>query len=90
MQETLVWSFGQEDPLEKEMAYNYSVVFAWKIPRTEKPVGLYPVVLKRVSGKLATKQLDKSRFYLVSLVLFFLVPWKLSLYKYKFKKIYLK
>ena len=80
-QETQVQSFGQKDPLEKEMAYNYSV-FAWKIPWTEKPVGLYPMVLKRVSGKLATKQLGKSCFYLVSLVLFFLVPWKLSLYKY--------
>ena len=67
MQETLVRSFGQEDPLEKEMAYNYSVVFAWKIPRTEKPVGLYPLMLKRVSGNLAAKQLGKSSFYLVSL-----------------------
>ena len=39
MQETLVRSFGQEDPLEKERAYNSSV-FVWEIPWTEKPVGL--------------------------------------------------
>ena len=66
MQETLVRSFGQEDPLEKEMAF-HSSVFAWEIPGTEKPVGLYPLMLKRVSGNLAAKQLGKSSFYLVSL-----------------------
>ena len=31
MQETLVWSLGGEDPLEKDMA-NHSSIFAWKIP----------------------------------------------------------
>ena len=31
MQETVVQSLGQEDPLEKEMAI-YSIIFAWKIP----------------------------------------------------------
>ena len=30
-QETLVWSLGQEDPLEEEMATHFSI-FAWKIP----------------------------------------------------------
>ena len=34
--ETWVWSLGQEDPLEKEMAFHSSTL-AWKIPRTEKP-----------------------------------------------------
>ena len=33
MQETLVQSLGQEDPLEKEMAA-YSNILAWEIPRT--------------------------------------------------------
>ena len=35
MQETWVWSLGQEDPLEKEMA-THSSILAWKIPWTEK------------------------------------------------------
>ena len=36
MQEMRVWSLGQEDPLENEMA-TYSSILAWRIPRTEKP-----------------------------------------------------
>jgi len=35
MQKTRVWSLGQEDPLEKEMANHYSIL-AWTIPRTER------------------------------------------------------
>ena len=35
MQETQVWSLGQEDPLEKEMA-THSSILAWGIPWTEK------------------------------------------------------
>ena len=36
MQETRVWSLGQQDPLEKEMA-THSSILAWKIPRREEP-----------------------------------------------------
>ena len=36
MQETQVWSLGQEDPPEKEMAIHSSIL-AWIIPWTEKP-----------------------------------------------------
>ena len=36
VQKTQVWSMGQEDPLEKEMA-TYSSILAWSIPRTEEP-----------------------------------------------------
>ena len=36
MQETLIRSLGQEDPLEKGMA-TYSSVLAWEIPWTEGP-----------------------------------------------------
>ena len=39
LQETPVWSLGQEDPLEKEMAI-HSNILAWKIPWTEEPGGL--------------------------------------------------
>ena len=37
MQETWVWSLGQEYPLEEEMATTHSSIFAWKIPQTEEP-----------------------------------------------------
>ena len=36
MQETWVWSLGQEDPLEKGML-THSSIFAWRIPWTEEP-----------------------------------------------------
>ena len=36
MQETLVRSLGQEDPLEEGMA-THSSVLAWRIPWTEEP-----------------------------------------------------
>ena len=38
MQETQVQSLGQEDPLEKGMATQSSIL-AWKIPWTEEPMG---------------------------------------------------
>ena len=34
VQETLIQSLGQEDPLEKEMA-THSSILAWKIPWSE-------------------------------------------------------
>ena len=37
--ETLVWSLGGEDPLEKEME-THSSILAWEIPWTEEPGGL--------------------------------------------------
>ena len=40
MQETRVWSLGQEDTLEKEIETHFSVL-AWEIPWTEEPSGLY-------------------------------------------------
>ena len=36
MQETPVWSLGQEDTLEKEMV-TYSYILIWRIPGTEEP-----------------------------------------------------
>ena len=42
MQKTQVWSPGQEDPLEKEMA-THSSILAWRIPWTEEPGGLQSV-----------------------------------------------
>jgi len=39
MQETLVQSMGQEDPLKEGMA-THSSILDWKIPWTEEPGGL--------------------------------------------------
>ena len=49
---TQVWSLGQEDPLEEEMA-THSSVFAWKIPWTEDPSGLQFGGLQRVGHNWA-------------------------------------
>ena len=67
MQETWVWSLGQEDPLEKEMAI-YSSTLAWKIPWTEKPSRLQSMGLQRVGHDWATS------------LSFFLSTWFFSLY----------
>ena len=47
MQETLVWSLGQKDPLEEEMVIHSSIL-AWKIPWTEEPGGLQSMESQRV------------------------------------------
>ena len=53
MKELQVWSLGQEDFLEKEMA-THSNILAWKIPWTEKPGGLQSMELLRVGHGLVT------------------------------------
>ena len=47
MQETWVPFLAWEDPLEKGMATQPSIL-AWKIPWTEEPGGLQPMGLQRV------------------------------------------
>ena len=47
MQETRVRSLGWEDPLEKDMSTQSSIL-AWRIPWTEEPVGLQSMRLQRV------------------------------------------
>ena len=47
MPETWVWSLGQEDPLEKEMA-THSSILAWRIPWTEEPGRLQSMGSQRV------------------------------------------
>ena len=51
MQETQVQSLGQEDPLEKEMATQTSIL-AWEIPWTEEPEGLQ---------SMGSQELDKTQ-----------------------------
>ena len=47
VQETWIWSLGQEDPLEKEMA-THSSILAWRIPGMAEPGGLPSMGLHRV------------------------------------------
>ena len=54
MQETWVWSLGQEDPLEKGRAY--SNILAWRISWTEEPGGLQSLGLQTVRHVLLSKQ----------------------------------
>ena len=55
MQVTWFQSLGQEDPLEKEMATDSSIL-AWEILWTEKPGGLQSMGLQRIRYDLVTKQ----------------------------------
>ena len=56
-----VQSLGWEDPLEKEMTTNYSIL-AWEIPQTEEPGGLQSMWLQRVRHNLATKPPPETNF----------------------------
>ena len=47
--------WGQEDPLEKEMA-THSSISAWDTPWTEEPGGLQTMGLQRVGHDSATEQ----------------------------------
>ena len=47
MKKTRVQSLGWEDPLEKGMATDSSIL-AWKIPWAEKPAGLQSMESQRV------------------------------------------
>ena len=51
-QKMKVWSLGQEDPLQKEMA-TYSSILAWEIPWTEEPGGLQSMGLKKCQKGLS-------------------------------------
>ena len=46
-EEMQVRSLGREDPLEDGMA-THSDILAWRIPWTEEPDQLQPIVLQRV------------------------------------------
>ena len=62
MQETWVRSLGREDPLEKEMVTQSSIL-AWRIPWTEEPGRLQSMGSQRVRQDWATSlSLSLSRF----------------------------
>ena len=50
-QKTRVWSLGQEDPLEEDMA-THSSILAWRIPWTEEPGGLRAMRLQKSRTRL--------------------------------------
>ena len=52
MQETWVQSLGREDPLEKEMATDCSIL-AWQIPWIEEPDGLLSLGLQKSQTPLS-------------------------------------
>ena len=49
-----VWSLGQADPLEEEMA-THSSILAWRIPWTKEPGGMQSIGSKRVWHDWATE-----------------------------------
>ena len=53
IQETQVRSLGWEDPLDKEMATNSSIL-AWRIPWTEEPDRLQPMESQKVGHDCTT------------------------------------
>ena len=78
MQETRVWSLGQEDPLEKEIAV-LSSILAWGIPWTEEPGGLQPIVSQKSQTHLG--QLNSSNIplvpYSIPVFIFTSIKWVL-------------
>ena len=75
MQETQIWSLGQGDPLEEEMAI-HSNILAWKIPWTEEPNRLQFKWLQRVSCiclhiQLITYAYDRAFFFNFTILYWF-------------------
>ena len=64
VQQTRVWSLGQEDPLEKGMATHCNIL-AWRIPWTEEPGGLQSMGSQRVGHDWVTFTL-KIPYWLIS------------------------
>ena len=60
-----VWSLGQEDLLEEEMAIHFSTI-AWKIPWTEKPGRLQSTGSQRVGHHWATSHAHMQRYEVIS------------------------
>ena len=51
---TLVQSLGREDPLEKRMAANSSIL-AWRIPWTEEPGALHTTITEQLNKDISRK-----------------------------------
>ena len=78
MQETQVWSLGQEDPLEKGIA-THSSILSWRIPWTEEPGGLQSMGLQRVRHDWVTNTHTQNICLLIRLILpGVFSPWDLT------------
>ena len=77
IQETRIWSLGQEDPLEKRMA-TFSRSLAWRIPWTEEPGGLQSLGSQRVRYNWTTDFLIISFPFPSLFVLFFFFCFNLT------------
>ena len=76
IQETLVLSLDQEDPLDKEMTPHTSIL-AWEIPWTEEPGGLRGPWGRNELD--VTKQLTHSTYVKHTILSLFLVSKKILL-----------
>ena len=63
LQETWIWSLGQEDSLEEGMA-THSSIFAWRILWTEEPGGLWSMGSQRVRHDWIDLALSPPQFFL--------------------------
>ena len=59
MQETLVWTLGQEDPLDKKMT-TLSSILPWKIPWTEEHGGLQSMGSQKSQTRDMTQRLNSN------------------------------
>ena len=73
VQETQVWSLGQEDPLEEEMATHFGILI-WEIPWTEKPGGLQAMRSQKSQTRLSdwacmhAIQENQSHYFVIYLI----------------------
>ena len=75
MQETQVWSLGQEDPLEKGMA-NHASILVWRIPWVEEPGGLQSTGSQRVGHNWVTEHTRTSLHSLWKILLYPCGEWE--------------
>ena len=66
IQETQIWSLGQQDPLEKEMA-THSSILAWEIPGQRSLVGYSPLGHKSWT-RLSDQTTTTTMFYIACLI----------------------
>ena len=66
-QEMQVWSLGQEDPPEKEMAAHSSIL-AWEIPWMEEPGGLRSMGLQKSQTRLSNSTITTLSLMASSLI----------------------
>ena len=88
MRETQVWSLGQEDPLEKEMA-THSNILAWRNPWTEEPGGLQSVGLQRIGHDWATNTFTSGPEAVVSFECFQKYFLRKQEYKYLYTPLFI-